>query len=208
MAISALKVGLGIMAIAIAIYDGIGLLFLCRDYSTVQACHPSNKDAHAIWPTSVWTYVLFSMITATGAILSIISAPLGRSVEAGRKTIKRNASPRDHDETLIRRSKFGLVPARPDWLFLWIGSIMISMALVFAVIAFWGYWELFMARPWCTKNNAAFQELDLWHFGRVSFVLQIVASIILFMLGAAYWSAPFVFELRDVFTSGDDDVPA
>merc|ERR1719335_1774018 len=142
------------MVIALAIYAGFGVLFLARDYSTVQECHASNKDAHAIWPTSLWTYVLFSLVAATFASLLIVVAPLGRSVEAGRKTMKRNASPRD-SSGLTSRTKYGLVPARPDWLFLWIGSIMICIGLVFAVIGFWGYWELFMARPWCSKNKAA-----------------------------------------------------
>jgi len=205
MAISALSVGLGIMAVSLAIYVGIGVLYLSRDYATVQNCHASNKDAHAIWPTSLWTYVLFSLVTATFASLLIVVAPLSRSVEAGRKTMKRNASPREPNELLGRRTKYGLVPARPDWLFLWIGSIMICISLVFAIIAFWGYWELFMARPWCTKTTAAFEELDLWHFGRVSFILQIVASIMLFLWGVAYWSAPCLFEIRDIFSTDDDD---
>lgn len=205
MAISALYIGLGIMVVATVIYDGLGILFLCRDYSTVQECRASNKDSHAIWPTSLWTYVLFSLIAATFATLMIIAAPISRSVETGRKTIKRNASPRDGSELLGRRSKYGLVPARPDWLFLWIGSIMICISLVFALIAFWGYWELFMARPWCATNKAAFEELDLWHFGRVSFILQIIAGLCLFMWGVAYWSAPCLFELRDLFQEDKDD---
>lgn len=201
-----LTLGLGMMVIALVIYDGFGIWFLCRDYSTVQECHASNRDAHAIWPTNLWTYVLFSVITVSFASLIIIAAPLGRSVEAGRKTVKRNASPRDTEEALGRRTKFGLIPSRPDWLFLWIGSILICIGLVFAIVGFWGYWELFMARPWCSSNKAAFSELDLWHFGRLSFFLQIVASILLFMWGIAYWSAPCLFELRDLMSVEEDHI--
>lgn len=206
MEITALKIGLGIMVVSLIIYDGIGIWFLWKDFSTVQDCHASNKDAHAIWPTNLWTYVLSSVIAVTFASLMILAAPLGQSVEVGRKTVKRNASPRSGGELALlseKRTKFGLVPGRPDWLFLWIGSIVIFIALMFVLMVFWGYWELFLARPWCTNTKAAFEELDLWHFGRVSFILQVVASILLFIWGLAYWSAPCLFELRDVFSAED-----
>merc|ERR1719171_1098119 len=114
--------------------------------------------------------------------------PMKKSVDAARKNFSAKGR-------RINSAKYGLMPTLPDWLFLWIGTAFLAGATVALVFAFWGYSELFMARSWCKDNKTAFQELDLWHFGRVNFVLQIVAGSILFLWGIMYWAAPFCLEL-------------
>merc|ERR1719265_191427 len=114
--------------------------------------------------------------------------PIRKSLDAARK----NLSPKARK---LNGARYGLMPSLPDWLFLWIGTALLAGATVALVFAFWGYSELFLARPWCKDNKTAFQELDLWHFGRVNFVLQIIAGLILFTWGILYWATPFFLEL-------------
>lgn len=207
MRISPLATCVGVTAVALTIYDGIGVLFLIRDYDVVSSCRASNSDVHALWQTSLWTYVMWSLLGMTSvSVLLLLQhercavVPIRRSFETGRKTLNRNRSPRFagtfNDSGPLR---FGH-PALPDWLFLWVGCIFICTGLLLTLLAFWGYWELFKARPWCADGKAAFDELDLWYFGRVSFVLQIIASILLYIAGAFYWAAPLFFEVRDQVT--------
>jgi len=99
------------------------------------------------------------------------------------------------DDALGGRTKFGLMPNLPDWLFLAVGSCCFLVAACLGILAFWGYVELFQARPHCSDINVAFEELHLWHFGRVTFFIQLVLSIALGVLGTVCWSVPFLLEL-------------
>lgn len=197
----------GVSLASLAIYDVLGIVYLWRDYDVVHGCRASNEDAHAIWPTSLWAYVLVSLLASTVLTGIMAAVPIRRSLETARKTLNQNGNGNGNglnvngqwsrfDNT---QPRFGLLPMLPDWLFLWVGSVVTCLSLVLTVIAFWGYWELFMARPWCQDRKASFEELDLWHFGRVSFFLQVIASILLYIWGVVYWSAPCCFELSDAF---------
>lgn len=183
---------LAIIAIAVlALYDVIGIYFLVKDYGVVHGCASSNRDVHIIWPTSLWSYVLASLVFITGFTFALAAMPMKKSVDAARKNFSAKGR-------RINSAKYGLMPTLPDWLFLWIGTAFLAGATVAMVFAFWGYSELFMARPWCKDTKTAFEELDLWHFGRVNFILQIVAGSILFLWGIVYWAAPFCLELSVV----------
>lgn len=173
------------------VYDGIGALFLVRDYGVVSSCRASNSSAHAVWPTSLWTYVLFSLIFTSvfGAALALL--PVKRTLDAARKHIKGGRSRMANDAFSL---KYGLLATLPDWLFLWVGSVLILASLGMFILAFWGFFELFMARPWCDGQKTAFEELDLWYFGRVTFVLQIIIGTILLLWGILYWGAPMFLE--------------
>lgn len=184
---------------ALLAYDGLGILFLMRDRDVVHSCHASNSRVHAIWPTSLWVYVLFSLVFATLFTGVLMAVPLKRSIDAARKHLNRHHNgmhkPDPRSAFNAPALKFGLLSTLPDWLFLWVGSALIMASMALMILAFWGYFELFMARPWCDDKKTAFEELDLWHFGRVTFFLQIVAGAILFLWGLLYWSAPFFLEL-------------
>merc|ERR1719272_1792124 len=95
MGVSAASIFVGVSFVALGLYDLLGVLFLVRDYSVVHGCHASNVDVHTIWPTSLWTYVLFSLIFITLASLALTALPVRRSGEAARKTMtRRKMSPR------------------------------------------------------------------------------------------------------------------
>lgn len=185
----------GVLAALLVIYDGFAILFLVKDYAVVHGCHASNVRVHTIWATNLWHYVLVSMLFATAFAVALIFVPLKRTIDATRKHFSRNrlAHP-DKNGTL----QYGLLSNLPDWLFLWVGTTLIMASMVVLVLAFWGYFELFMARPWCSDQKTAFEQLDLWHFARFTFVMQIILGSLLFTWGLIYWGAPFVLEFTSM----------
>jgi len=197
---------LAIISIAVlVIYDGLGVLFLVKDFAIVHGCTASNRSAHAIWPTNLWSYVLASLIFITGFTCALVAMPIRKSIEAARKNV--SAKGRSAHTVLNNKVKFGLMPTLPDWLFLWVGTALLAGSTLAFIFAFWGYSELFLARPWCQDTKTAFEELDLWHFGRVNFILQIIAGSLLFLAGLMYWAAPFCLELTtpsESFLPGGD----
>merc|ERR1719160_157612 len=182
-----------ISIVVVAIYDGLGIFYLVKDFDVVHGCRASNRDVHTIWPTSLWSYVVASLVFITAFTSALVAMPIRKSIEAARKNV--SARGRKAQNAPLNGVKYGLMPTLPDWLFLWVGTALLAGATVQFIFAFWGYSELFLARPWCKDNKAAFEELDLWHYGRVNFVLQIIAGSILFLWGMLYWAAPFCLEL-------------
>lgn len=200
-----LSPGTLVVGALVVVYDVVGIIYLMKDYAVVHTCHASDEDVHAIWPTNLWTYCLVSV--ALGSVLAflLLRAPWGRSKDAielhvtrmrGGKLSKSriDAVPNVSDE-LGGRPKFGLMPDLPDWLFLCVGSSCLIVSACLGVLAFWGYVELFEARPHCSDIRVAFEELHLWHFGRVTFFIQLVVSIILAVIGSICWAVPFLLEL-------------
>lgn len=181
----------GIAAALLVVYDVIAIVFLVKDYDVVHSCHASNTKVHAIWATNLWHYVLMSVIFPTLWAALLVFIPLKRSIDATRKHFTRNRLHASKDEAL----KYGLLSNLPDWLFLWVGTTLVCASMVVLILAFWGYFELFMARPWCNDKKTAFEQLDLWHFARVTFFLQIISGIVMFTWGLAYWAAPFILEM-------------
>lgn len=190
-----------VVASLLVVYDIFGIFYLIQDYDVVHRCKASNDSVQVIWPTNLWVYVLLSTIMFTILTACLLVVPLRKSVEAiAKHTSRGKKGKRSSEFSLTGRSvlKYGLLPSLPDWLFLAHGSALMAVAMVFGILAFCGYFELFMARSWCEDKTAAFEELDLWHFGRVSFFAQIVSGSILFLWGVVYWAMPFWFELTDI----------
>jgi hypothetical protein len=199
------SLALVIVAALVIIYDVFGIIFLVKDHDVVHTCHASDDDVHAIWSTNLWTYCLFSVILGSLLAVMLTRAPWMRSKDAldlhvsrlrGGKLSKGVIDPISmSDDAIGGRTKFGLMPNLPDWLFLCVGSCCLLVAGVLGLLAFWGYVELFQARPHCRDVKVAFEELHLWHFGRVTFIIQLVMSIMLAVIGAVCWAVPFLLEL-------------
>jgi len=195
--------GIIVVAVVVVVYDVVGILFLMKDHDIVHTCHASDEDVHAIWPTNLWTYVLFSVILSSLLALMLLRAPWGKSVDAVElhisrlrgKVSKARVDAPISDGVFGEKVKFGLMPNLPDWLFLCVGSCCFLVAGCLGILAFWGYVELFQARPHCEDVRVAFEELNLWHFGRVTFIIQVVMSIVLAVVGLVCWSVPFLLEL-------------
>lgn len=174
------------------IYDFLAIWFLIKDYAVVHSCKASNRDVHVVWPINLWVYVLMSVIASVVfAVGLVFVVPLKKSADA----IHKQMTGRKRDVTT--KLKYGYLPSLPDWLLLAHGSAMIGFSCVMGVLAFCGYSELFVARPWCEDKATAFEELDLWHFGRVTFFLQIIFCIVFLLSGVCYWMMPFFFELNE-----------
>lgn len=199
------SLGLIVVGVLVIAYDVCGIIFLIKDHDVVHTCHASDEDVHAIWSTNLWTYCCFSVILSSVLALMLTRAPWSRSRDAielhvsrlrGSKVSKgRIDSTPMSDDALGGRTRFGLMPNLPDWLFLCVGSCCLLVAGVLGILAFWGYVELFQARPHCSDIRVAFEELHLWHFGRVTFFIQLIMSIALAVVGAVCWAVPFLLEL-------------
>lgn len=190
-----------IIIACVVIYDIIGAVFLLRDHDVAQACRPSNLDTHVIWPTTLFTYVLASLIVAAGIATGLTCVvPIGRASAEVRShwddihattARQRVRFPPPPVSSHIKKSP----PSMPDWYLLTVGASLTLCSLVVGIMAFWGYFELFLTRVWCDDRTTAFEELDLWRFGRATFTLQVVICPVLLLLGVFSLSAPFVMEL-------------
>lgn len=189
----------------LAVYDCFGVFFLVHDYDVVHDCQASNRDVHVIWPTNLWFYVLVSVVTATVFTLGLLAVPLGKSFESvekrlnnkGKKKGRRgmNSEVGFNGQPVV---KYGLLmPSLPDWMFLMHGTALIGASLFLGILAFGGYFELFMSRSWCKDKTSAFEELDLWHFARVTFFMQAILGSILFLWGIVWWAMPIWFDLTE-----------
>lgn len=201
---------IGVISLAsLFIYVAMGITFLVRDHLVVSRCHPSNDSVHVIWETSLWTYVLWSVIFAVGdCAMFLMLQPVLRVVEALQKVQESRKKQRDHDRGPFsidsefdmmqrRRARFGITDDLPDWIFLLHGTAFMALATATGILAMFGYYELWVAKPWCEDRNAAFEELDLWYFGRATFYFQLISVTFLSVLGVLFWSLPFTLELTD-----------
>jgi len=194
------KIVAGLFFLSLAAYIGIGAWYMYNDYDVVHKCPASNEMVHVIWPTNLWTYCLFSLCFAGALGIMAVAMPLGQSIEKMKpekpKYVRGGPAGSATKLAPQGRGGFGLLPNLPDWLFLSVGSALIFQSIIIGILAFWGYSELFLARPWCEDKQVAFEELDLWYFGRVTFFLQLGFGITTFLWGITYWIIPFGFELR------------
>lgn len=200
------KIILIVLCILLFVYDAVGFYFLIKDYEVVHGCKATDEDVHAIWETNLWSYCLVSVLLGTFVAVLLIRTPFGKTVEAMQLHLAKMRGKKMADSRIDEleglkemevtpRVKFGLLPNLPDWLFLCAGSAAFCTATVLGILAFWGYVELFMTRPVCSDRRVAFEELQLWQFGHVTFVGQVVVGITLSILGMAYWITPFLLEL-------------
>lgn len=194
---AALNIGAAVLT---GIYDGVGIYFLVKDYEVVHSCHASNPKVHVVWDTNVWIYVLASVILATGCLAVLLLVPVKKGFQSLQKQMRRAKKPPRRGERGQRTIKWGLVDGLPDWLFLMHGFAMMMLAMAFGIVAFCGYYELFKSRSWCDNPKTAFEELDIWHFGRVTFVLQVILTVVFFLWGLVWWAMPFFFELSQAET--------
>merc|ERR1719428_1112510 len=93
-----------IAVVVLAIYDGLGIYFLVKDFGVVHGCTPSNHDVHTIWPTSLWSYVMASLVFITGFTCGMAALPIRKSCDAARKNF--NAKGR----RVTGGAKYGLTP--------------------------------------------------------------------------------------------------
>jgi len=193
-----------LLGVLIVVYDIFALVFLIRDHDVVHSCHASSQGVHVIWATNLWVWVLLSMFITTLAGVGAVFLPVSKAVDALRRHAKRRQKMQrrrlgDMDGDQTRPIRFG--DDLPDWLFLSHGTALLFAASVFFILAFCGYFELWAAKPWCEDKKTAFEELDIWYFGRFSFFLQIVIGSILLVFGIVNWAMPFCLELTDLDAS-------
>jgi len=181
-----------VVALPVSIYCIVGIVYLCAEYDVVHRCHASNVNSNVIWVTSVWSYVLTSVIAAALVIPVLLLIPFEKSLETvvqHWKRLKKSRSTRDKKV----RVKWGT--DLPDWILLMHGFALIGGACILGVLAFCGYWELYVAKPWCEDRSMAFEELALWHFGHFTLIMQIVTAVAAFFWGALWWTMPCLMEL-------------
>lgn len=181
-------------------YIAIGAYYLYNDYDVVHSCKASNEQVHIIWPTSLWTYVLFSLCFAGAFAVMLLMMPIRQSFQKMKPEKPKYVRGGSGQKLAPQAPKFGILPNLPDWLFLVVGSAMMFQSIAICMLAFWGYAELFLARPWCEDKKTAFEELDLWYFGQVTLFLQIGVGILTFCWAMLYWAIPFCFELNTSFS--------
>merc|ERR1719375_1151463 len=186
-----------VVASLCVVYDAFGIWFLIKDYDVVHGCKASNPDVHVVWPTNLWVYVLMSVLLSIIFSIAMLFVPFRKSADAIQRQFRGRRRPPREEINGNSRLKYGYMPSLPDWLLLAHGTAMIAGSLLLGILASCGHVELFVARPWCEDTSTAFEELDLWHFGRVTFFLQLTFSIVFFLCGLCYWMMPFLFELNE-----------
>lgn len=174
------------------VYDAVGIYFLVKDHDVVKSCHASNPAVHVIWEIDLWSYVLTSIVLFTACLGIMFMVPIRKGFRHLQRHGKK--SRRGSSAAILR---WGLMDNLPDWLFLMHGIVFLMFSMAFGIVAYIGYFELFVSRRWCENKTAAFEELDLWHFGRVTFFLQVICSIYFFLWGLSWWSVAFVLELTE-----------
>lgn len=185
-----------IVVAAVAAYDVMGILFLVRDGDVMRFCRATSSKVHVIWQTSLWTYVLASLVAATMVAFGMtFLVPVQRT----NSELRRYLSGISKGHLGTNRSPY---QSLPDWDLLAIGAAFIASGLYLCLMAFWGYFELFVARVWCDDKKTAFEELDLWKFGRVSFWMQAIGGIVVITSGVLYLIMPFVMELLSPASPG------
>lgn len=186
------------LLVPVVVYDVVGIYFLVHDKDAVSGCRASNPDVHVIWPTDLWVYILLSLVIGTLSLAVLELLAISQSVEALNRYRKRWRNRRDYWEEINKNARLsGLVEELPDWLFLMHGTALVFVSMLHFLLAFMGYFELFMARPWCDDKKTAFEELDLWRFGRVTFAVQLVMGAVFFTWGMLYWFMPAMFEMLE-----------
>jgi len=195
----------GIVTALLLAYCTCGIVYLTKDYMAVHRCH-SSSNVHIIWETSLWIYVLLSLIFSGITVVVLFSLPFARVVDAfhyqmeSRRVKQKPLSSSWEDEferMQRRRTRFGVMDELPDWIFLLIGTAMMGLAVATFILAMFGYSELYLAHPWCEDKSAAFEELDLWRFGHVTFILQLCLGVFFSVMGVCFWALPLIFELID-----------
>lgn len=192
-----------LLGVLILVYDICAIVFLARDHDVVHSCHASTQGVHVIWKTNLWVWLLISMLTTTLAGAAMSFLPAGKALDALRRHGRRRQKMQrrrlgDMDGESQRPVRFG--DDLPDWIFLSQGTALLCGASVFFILAFCGYFELWASKPWCEDRKTAFEELDIWFFGRFSFFLQIVLGSILLVFGIVNWIIPFCLEATDLET--------
>lgn len=187
-----------LFVVPLFIYDVAGIYYLLQDIDYVHGCKASNQKVHVIWPTDLAVYIILSIAAFTIGVITLIAVQVQHSLEVLRRYIKRQRHRRGHWNDGLRSARYGGgTDDLPDWLFMLHGTVLIVFSMVVWMLSFMGYFELFAARPWCNDKRILFEELDLWHFGRTTFVLQIALGVVFFLWGTMYWVMPFVFEAMD-----------
>lgn len=195
-----------IVVTVVAVYDVLGVVFLVRDANVMSFCRPSSDRVHVVWQTSLWTYVLASLVFTTSvACMLTFVVPVGRTNSEVQKHMSGVASGHGGTSYMSMNVSGGRKPFQqlPDWDLLAVGSAFISAGLLLGLMAFWGYFELFVARVWCDDKKTAYEELDLWKFGRFSFWGQAIGGVVLFVAGFLYLTVPFLMELTSPASLGE-----
>lgn len=178
-------------ALPVSIYCVVGIIYLAKDHDVVHNCHASHIGSNVIWESSVWLYVFTCVLAAALFVPLFLVVSFERGFVALSWHLARINKARN-----VRRDavyvKWG--DDLPDWLFLSHGLVLIGTAGVLSMMAFCGYWELFVTKPWCEDRHVAFEQLGIWQFGRFSFVLQIVAAFVFLAWGILWWLAPVFME--------------
>jgi len=199
----------GVVLLIAVVYSCIGVAYLSRDYDVVHGCHASSSSVHVVWETNVWTYVLISIFFALACGVIAVTLPSPRVVEVFKRQFEIRARRRSMPQPLIvsmedefeklqrRKARFGIMDDLPDWIFLMQGLVALSVSTAAALLAFFGYYELYVAKPWCEDRHTAFEQLDLWYFGRFTLYCQVISAVLLLILGLSLWAMPFMFELAD-----------
>lgn len=191
------------MVIGVAVYSLSALYYLFMDYNTIRDC---NTGGRVIWPTTLWHYVLVSMIAGPVAVFALYGAPLHRTFEAVQMLSAARKFPELLEDATPR--KFGIQPSMPDWLLMCCGAWFVGVGSCCEVLAYWGYFELFLTKAVCRNISLVYEQIDLWRFGKVTWVLQAVAGGLFVLLGLLCWVSPLVLEAMMPPTAGGQRLPS
>lgn len=181
----------------LVVYAAVGTVLLAMDHDVVSGCHPSDPHAHIIWHTDIWMYILVSIVVACVFALWLVSLAV----------FKPPGAPEDSPPLcgLARRLLWGdsLVwdDSEPlDWRLMWGGLTLSGVSILLAILAFWGYVEVYVANPWCDNKAVVWHELELVRFGHATFWLQFVCAVLFFTAGWTCWFLPFALEAKRLMT--------
>lgn len=187
---------IAVVSVVVLLYEIVGLYFLVLDRQVVEGC---SVERGIVWSVTLWHYILASLIFAPLGTFLILRLPHRRMAES----VDLHCRRWNLDEPALREhfrhdektsNKFGFTASMPDWLFMAMGTVMLFVAMVLALLAFWGHSQLFVLRTQCKDISIAFKEIGLWRFGLLTFVLQVILGGFLALCSLLFLAAPFCLE--------------
>lgn len=188
---------IAVVSVVVLLYEIVGLYFLVLDREVVEGC---SVERGIVWSVTLWHYILASLLFAPLGTFLILRLPHRRIAESvdlhRRRWSLDEPALREHfrHEEKSSAGKFGFTASMPDWLFMAMGTVMLFVAMVLALLAFWGHNQLFVLKTQCKDISIAFKEIGLWRFGLLTFVLQVILGAFLALFSLLFLAAPFCLE--------------
>jgi len=189
---------LGVIGVILTVYCCVAGVLIQRHGPMADTC--KNQSERQLFPTTISDYVLTSALAFVVIYAVRFVTPIFDAVEALVTSLRRL---REKDAFIPFNTsgrpkvRYGVQPNLPDWLLLAVGVYLLFEALVYSLLAFWGYHQLFRVDPWCV-GLVQYEEIPLWEFGHTTQIIQVALAVVCGISGTACLLSPIWLEYVDI----------